>query len=170
MGNYWRNTTISFLLGMLIEYAICYGISVYVNDHDEAYYAVLIMLGIWGLQIALWVKNIVVTTIYYYVYGKRLAVDEIENGFRLNELPIYTDTFDIDADEYFTEVIEDKNSTIRQVVFASSSLGQLLVFRQVKPSHAWRMMSVYKAAFNSYRRHTPNGINRRDMGERHDFA
>ncbi len=169
-SNYWRNVIVGFLLGTLIEYALCYGISVYFYDNDETFYALLIMLGLWALQIVLWAKNTIATVIFYYIYGKRVAIDEVENGFRLNELPIYDDNFDIDADAYFTDVIEDKSSTIRQLVFAAANLGQLQALKLGKPTQAWRMMSIYKAAFNNYRRHTPLGINRRDMGERYSFT
>lgn len=144
-SRYWRTLGINFVVGTLIEYAVCLSISLYFNNDNQFFYALLIMLALWAIQLALWLKNLIVVTIQYYLMGKRQLVGEIETALRQNRFPIY-DNFMPDAVEYLSNVVDDENSNVKQISYAAASLGQIEMLKLMKPTAAWRIMSVTEMA------------------------
>jgi hypothetical protein len=152
MGSrYWRTLGMSFVVGTILEYLVCFAISYYFNDRNQYLYALLIMLALWSLQIALWLKNTVVTTLYYYLVGKQKWVAEVETALRHNEFPIY-DQYMPDATDYFNKVMIDPQSSLEQITYSAATIGQLEGLKLMKPTQAWRTIAVCEAAIDSYRR------------------
>lgn len=150
-SRYWRTLGFNFVFGTLIEYAVSLCVSLYFNDANQFFYALLIMLGIWAIQIALWVKNSIVSIIFYYLMGKNQLVGEMEAALRHNEFPIYDGVMP-DAVEYLSNVVEDQYSNVKQIAYAAGTLGQIELLKVSKPTAAWRFMSVTEKALDNYRR------------------
>lgn len=150
-SRYWRTIGFNLIASTLIEYAVSLCISLYFNDENEFVYALLIMLGIWAIQIALWVKNTIVTTVFYYLIGKNQSVGEIEAGLRQNEFPIYDGAMP-DAVDYLGTVISDEYSNVKQIAYAAGTLGQIELLKLTRPTAAWRFMSATEKALDNYLR------------------
>lgn len=150
-SRYLRTMLSNVGIGLLIEYAVCYAIAAYFNDENEFFYALLFLVGFWILQAGVSLKNLIVSTIHYYLIGKRDWVSEIQATLRRGKFPIYDDHLP-DAHEYLRQVMADDKVTYDQLVLAASSLGQLEILKPIKPTLAWRFMSVLETALDNYRR------------------
>src|SRR5687767_8919565 len=124
-GNFWRAILKNSAASILIEYGVFLAISMALNDKDEYYYAFLMMLGFWGIQIVAWIKNQIVSAIFYYISGKRQMIDTFENDLRRNKMPIYDDQEYLETEEYIGRIISDKRSQKDQLVYAGSIGGAL---------------------------------------------
>src|SRR5262245_26956866 len=101
-SRYWRALGRDLFVTLAIEYLICLGISYYLNRSDHFFYALLIMLGLWAVQILLWAKNMVVTLAHYYLMGKEQRIANIEAAFQQHRFPIFhDDLFPLFYDDLF---------------------------------------------------------------------
>ena len=158
MGSrYWRGLAQNFIIGTLIEYGLALCVSLYFYRENQLFYALLIMLALWALQVVLWAKNLIVSYVGYRLIGKRKWIGEIETTLRLQRFPIYEDEYRLmDGVDYLSKVIKDENSTGDQKNYASASLGQITLLQMWKPTMAFRLVSVVEAALDNYRRN-PGG-------------
>jgi hypothetical protein len=111
------------------------------------------MLGFWGIQIVAWVKNHIVSAIFYYVRGKRQMIDIIENDLRRNKMPIYDDQEYLETEDYIARVVSDKCSQKDQLVFAGSIGGILNTILGVARV---RLISNFDAALKRYSANSGN--------------
>jgi hypothetical protein len=156
-SRFWRILAVNGAIGTVIEYGICLAISWYFNDHNQYFYALLIMLAFWAVQIGIWVKSQAVGLIFYYLSGKQQSMTRIESQLRHHVMPVFDDFAAPDAASYLTRVVDDKTSNLEQVKFASNTLGGIQMLYEIKPTGAWKMMSVLEAALENYRRRAPFG-------------
>jgi hypothetical protein len=152
-SRFWRTSAFNFVIGTSIEFAICYCVSIYFNNESQAFYALLIMLGLWAVQVGLWLKNLLVATVHYYLVGKRQLANEVEISLHQLNFPIYQYGVP-DSVDYFSQVIKDQNSNVDQIVFAASSLGQIQLLKMSKPTGAMRFMGATEMALDNYYRNS----------------
>jgi hypothetical protein len=136
--------------GIAIEYALCLAVSFYFNDENEYWYAFLIMLALWAIQIVLALKVLLVGSIYYHLFGKRQAVEYIENKMMEADLPYYGD--DMDHAEYIRTILSDEQATAGQIRFAAESAGIIDTMKGQSFVKGWRMMKTYDMALKNYLR------------------
>ena len=142
---HWR----IFLAGIAIEYAVCLAISFYWNDRDQYWYALLIMLGLWAVLAALGLKNFIVTTIYYHLFGKSQMAKFLEEKMIEVDMPHNGDDYDFCSD-YLGDVLRDENATREQVVLAAECIGIMDTLKGQGLVRGWRMMKVSNLAMKSY--------------------
>jgi hypothetical protein len=152
-SHYWRTLGINFVTGVIIEFAICLIISWYFNDQNRFFYALLIMLAFWGVQLVIWAKNHLVSLIFYYLIGKRQLISHAVSQMRNFRMPIYDDMYAPDASAYLSKVIDDQQSSREQITFAAATAGQIQILKETKPTGAWRYMSVFETALERYCHH-----------------
>lgn len=143
--SFWR----IFLAGVAIEYAVCLAISFYWNDRDQYWYALLIMLGLWAVQAALGLKNFIVTTIYYHLFGKSQMAKFLEEKMIEADLPYSGDNYDFCSD-YLGDVLRHENATREQVIFAAECIGIMDTLKGQGLVRGWRVVKVAKLAMESY--------------------
>jgi hypothetical protein len=161
MGSrYWRTMAASFVVGTILEYCVALALSYYPSSSNLLFGALLILLALWALQLVLWIKNIIVSTAFYYLMGKKMWVAEIEAALRKGEFPVYDD-YRPDAVDYLSTVARDERSTTDQILFAAGSLGQISYLRANWPVLALRMLAVCEAALDNYFRNPHPGPIRR---------
>jgi hypothetical protein len=155
-GNYWWTIAKNFVLGILIEYGVFLAISMAWNDKDEYYYAFLMMVGFWGIQILAWIKKNIVSAIFYYISGKRQLIDMFENDLRRNKMPIYDDQKWLDMDDYIARVAGDKRSERDQLVFAGSIGGACVATAGISGMATIRLRSTFITALERYSKNSGN--------------
>jgi hypothetical protein len=159
-SRFWRTLAANIAIGTVIEYGICLAISWYFNDRNQYFYALLIMLAFWAVQFGIWVKSQAVGLIFYYLTGKQQFMARIESQLRHYKMPLLDDFAAPDATSYLTRIAEDKESNLDQVRLAAGTLGGIQMLREIKPTMAWKMMSVLEAALENYRRRASVGLHR----------
>jgi hypothetical protein len=156
-SRYWRTLVGNFIASLLLEYAVALVIAAYFNDGQNLWaQALLILIIIWAVQILITVKNLIVSTAWYYLVAKRKLIGQIETTLRQKMFPVYEDDLP-DAAEYLSRVTQDPASSLEQITYSAASLGQIEILKAVKPSAAWRTMATFEAALDRYRRH-PAGV------------
>lgn len=134
-----------------IEYGVCLTISFMLNDEREYWYAFLIMLGVWVVQIALSLKNLIISTISYHLYGKRTLISLLEDRMMQSGMPYFGEP-DMDHREYLLAVFDDPNASRDEIRFAAESLGLLDYLKGNNMVQGWRMVKVYDLALKNYLR------------------
>ena len=155
----------NFVIGTCIEFVICYCISLYFNTQNQGFYALLIMLGLWAVQIALWFKNLCVSTVHYYLVGKKQMANEIEISLHQLDLPVHNFGMP-NAVDFYSQIIDDQNSSVDQLVFAAASLGQIQLLKASKMTGAMRLMGATEMALDNYYRNSNrkrNSANRNQL-------
>lgn len=155
-SRYWRTMAFNVTVGIAIEYAISFAIALYFYETNQYFYALLILLVFWAIQIGLWFKSQIVATLFYYLTGKKQLTTQIESQLRLHKMPFYDEFSAPDATEYLTRVMDDKNSNREQIKLAASTLGCIQMLRESRPTAMWRTMFIIEAALEDYRRQGSN--------------
>jgi hypothetical protein len=143
--SYWR----IFLAGIAIEYAVCLAISFTWNDRDQYWYAGLIMLGLWAVQAALGLKNFIVTTIYYHLFGKTQMANFLAEKMAEADMPYDGENYDFCSD-YLHAVLHNEDSTREQIILAAEFIGAMDAVKAQGLVRGWRMIKVSNLAMESY--------------------
>jgi hypothetical protein len=148
----WKTMLWSLVLSLIIEYGVCLVIaSFFFNDQNHYMNAFWLMLGLWALQIALWFKNLIVSTIQYYLHTKSNAVADIAGQFLKADLP-YEGADGMDIDDYLEAVTEGEQSTRKQIIAAAQWMGMLSAMGSRGSVKGRRMISMSNIALQQYLR------------------
>ncbi len=147
----FKDTMAYLAVALIIEYGVCLVISFILNDRDEYWNALLIMLVLWGLQFALWIKNLVVGTIAFHLYTKKKLSSLIEEKMIAARLPYLGDA-DADHIDYLRTLLNDPEVTRDEFRFAAESAGILDFAKSQSMVQGLRLGKVYDLALKSYLR------------------
>ena len=127
-----RNMWAAFGIRWLIEYVAIYILlKLFASEWDkgdklvEAFFGLLIL---WGIEIALSLKNAVMSVIIYKWKAKEEMVESILGGFKKNKLPKPSDYY-TDADGYIDDVLNNDKSSQEAKNLVSVISGVLLGYR-----------------------------------------
>lgn len=143
--SYWR----MFLAGIAIEYAVCLVISFFWNNRDQYWYGLLIMFGLWAVQAALGLKNLVVTTIYFHLLVKSDKAKFLEEKMFEADMPDFGRSYAFCSD-YLVDVLQDENATRQQVVLATEWTATMDTLKSQGAIRGLRMMKISDLAMESY--------------------
>jgi len=127
-----RNMWVRFVIRWLIEYIAIYALlKLFASDWDkgdklvEAFFGLLIL---WGIEIALALKNALMSIIIYKWKAKEEMVESILGGFKKNKLPKPSDYYS-DADDYIDDVLKNDEASQDAKNLVSVISGVLLGYR-----------------------------------------
>jgi len=150
-SRYWRTLASNFVVGVALEYALCLAVSLFILETDQAVSALLMLLGLWLLQIVIGLKNLAVSALSYYLFRKARMVQTFEHALNKEGFPIDEESFMPDAVDYMMRIAKDPQSSRNQAITAAEYLGTVETMKYLKPSMAWQFMSAMEVALDRHR-------------------
>ena len=148
-----RTITISLLLALGIEYALCVGVA-HLQGYENIYeQGGLYLAVIWALQIALWFKNTIVSTIYYWVWAKRRLAIEISDQFSKLQFPEFTEWDS--PEDWLGGVMYNDDLPHDAKLYAALLEGQIVMARSIGMQPLFKMVGVIKLAAQMHNRRRP---------------
>lgn len=125
----YRNLIFYALVWILCEYAIAYLISTLIGNENSGLNALFLLATLYVFRLVNWIVNTIIGTIVYYL-KKNNSLDDITATLHENSFPVVSGMHDMGAIEVLEKVIEDKNYTQQQKIFAALTLGGIDNLRQ----------------------------------------
>lgn len=151
MENPWKTMIWSFVFAVIIEYGVCLAAANFLWGDDPHPYknALWLMLALWALQFALGIKNLIVSTIHYYLFVRKSMTDLFAQKFMEVDMPYY-DTDFMNGPEFLRAVLNDENSTREQIIVAAEFAGCIETIKGIGMIRGFRATKTLDLGFRKY--------------------
>ncbi|HUQ36661.1 MAG TPA: hypothetical protein VM144_09835 [Aestuariivirga sp.] len=154
MNQIWKTLITSGLIASGIEYGLCVAVAHlqdYPNYYEQGFYYLLI---IWAVQVLIWFKKTIVSTIWYYVWAKRRLSSDIADEFSKLSFPAI-DEWD-QAGDWLAAITKDESVSHEGQLAAAMLIGQMDMARSQSMIALFRMNATFKLAALKHTRRLPN--------------
>ena len=150
-----RTQWLIVLVGLATNIAICYVLVRVFKDTYDWSDIMWVFLAMIAIDLAFWIRNTLAGSLAFRLIGKDFVRRNTVNILSTNEMPNPEEFFD-DPEFYFSEILEDDNSTRGQTIVAANNLGQLqMPYQSGRLVEAMRIASAFKSALEEYRTLVP---------------
>ena len=143
MNQIWKTLLTSGFIASGIEYGLCVAVAHfqdYPNYYEQGFYYLLI---IWAVQVLIWFKNTIVSTIWYYIWAKNRLSTEMADEFSKLSFPAI-DEWD-QVEDWLNDIAKDENMSQDAQLNAAMLIGQITMARSQGMIHLFRMNGTFKA-------------------------
>ena len=149
----WKTIIGGGIIALGIEYALCVAVANfqdYENYYEQGFYYLAV---IWAVQIAIWFKTTIVSTIYYWVWAKNRAASEIADQFTKLGFPAF-DEYDT-VDDWLNQIMYDESLSHDAQLGAAALVGQIAFSRSQGMQPLFRLIGIIKLAAQKHTRRLP---------------
>jgi hypothetical protein len=104
-----RNYITAALLSAVPNALISFAVIFFAHPQDPIFVFFLVFFGIWGVEILLWLRNVIWSWLIFQVFGKRAQSDALLAYLKANEFPAPSGHYS-NAEDYFLEIASDTNA------------------------------------------------------------
>jgi hypothetical protein len=104
--SYVTSTLLSAVPNALISCAVVF----FLHPQDPILVFLLVFFGIWGVEILLWLRNVMWSWLIFQMLGKKAQSDALLAYLQAHEFPAPSGHYS-NAEEYFLEIASDPNAS-----------------------------------------------------------